>query len=602
MDTKDKIVKEYSKSTSLGVKDDKKEDSSSKLLSIKEINDNLSATNDSLVSILTEFKNINSVLEKQLLTKKKEAYQEEEKELEAKAVPEEKQQATNVSGDVKSLAKNPAFGAAMAGLMYLFLPKDLQETIKNGLKGFAEGISEGIGPLGELSTEVKIAGGALAAFVGSKVLTSVFDAVTTVVKITKTLANMPGRFGKMSKLGKVAAVGAVGAVGVAAGKEYMDDEEEPELEPAKVSAGAPAATGASSTGATPSAPAAATEVPAEATATAKTDTKATPVAAAAVPVTPVETKAAPAPAPVPAPAAAPKPAPATSMEKPKATVTSGASSASKTTESKFSEPTTGTGIKPGAKLGFKAGGTGGFKAVKDMIKMHEGVRNKPYKDSLGLWTVGVGHLIGDGKSLPPEWDRTFTNEEINSLFEEDFEHHKKAAEKIPGYSKINEQGKGALIDLTFNMGPSWYKKWPNFTKQLESGEYPSAAENLEGSKWYKQVGRRGSTIASLIRMGGDGSTGGDTGSSSASAMPASAGTPAPQLEVARPGKGAAVASMSESVEAAPTSSNFTQVNNIDRSSTKKIGNKQADTPPPIPSPIASRGSLANHTSHSTAYA
>lgn len=148
----------------------------------------------------------------------------------------------------------------------------------------------------------------------------------------------------------------------------------------------------------------------------------------------------------------------------------------------------------------------GYEYAKNMIKRHEGVRTRPYKDSLGLWTIGVGHLIGDGKSLPKEWDREFTQKEVDDLYEQDFEEHKKAAEKIPGYNKLNEKGKSALIDLTFNMGPSWYKKWPNFTKQLESGDTEGAAKNLEGSVWYKQVGKRGPEVVDLLRGGDNAST------------------------------------------------------------------------------------------------
>ena len=137
--------------------------------------------------------------------------------------------------------------------------------------------------------------------------------------------------------------------------------------------------------------------------------------------------------------------------------------------------------------------------VKAMIKQHEGVRNKPYKDSLGLWTVGVGHLIGDGHSLPGNWNKTFTDEEVNSLFEEDYFKHKKAAEKIPGFSKLKSQGQGALTDLTFNMGPSWYTKWPNFTKQLEQGNTAGAADNLLNSTYAKQVGKRAQDNAGLLK-------------------------------------------------------------------------------------------------------
>jgi GH24 family phage-related lysozyme (muramidase) len=137
--------------------------------------------------------------------------------------------------------------------------------------------------------------------------------------------------------------------------------------------------------------------------------------------------------------------------------------------------------------------------VKAMVIKHEGKVMKPYKDSLGLWTVGVGHLIGDGKSLPPEWNRTFTEAEVMALFDKDFEHHKDAAEKIPAYNKISGRGKAALIDLTFNMGPTWWKKWPNLMKQLQAGDMQGAAKNLAESTWASQVKSRAGTIISLVQ-------------------------------------------------------------------------------------------------------
>ena len=137
--------------------------------------------------------------------------------------------------------------------------------------------------------------------------------------------------------------------------------------------------------------------------------------------------------------------------------------------------------------------------IKQMIIKHEGKINRPYKDSLGLWTVGVGHLIGDGKSLPPEMNREFSDEEVMAMFEKDYAHHRSAAMNIPGFDKLDGRGQGALTDLTFNMGPSWISKWPKLKKQLEEGDTQAAAKNLEQSKWYGQVGNRAPTIVSLIK-------------------------------------------------------------------------------------------------------
>lgn len=147
--------------------------------------------------------------------------------------------------------------------------------------------------------------------------------------------------------------------------------------------------------------------------------------------------------------------------------------------------------------------TGAISTVGDwlmnLIGKHEGVRNKPYKDSKGLWTVGIGHLIGDGKTLPPEWNKTFSDDEVKALFKQDYDHHARAAANIPGYDKVNEKGKGALIDITFNMGPSWYKKWPNFTKALGAGDTEGAVGQLQGSLWAKQVGNRANDDIGLLR-------------------------------------------------------------------------------------------------------
>jgi GH24 family phage-related lysozyme (muramidase) len=203
----------------------------------------------------------------------------------------------------------------------------------------------------------------------------------------------------------------------------------------------------------------------------------------------------------------------------------------------------------------KAPAMGSLDDTKKMIIKHEGMKDKPYKDSLGLWTIGVGHLIGDGKTLPPEYNRTFTQAEIMKMFDDDFDHHAKAAEKIPGYSKANQGGQGALIDLTFNMGPSWYKKWPSFCKKLAEGDFKGAADELASSKWAQQVKSRAQTVIGLITGAGEGGAaptpvGG--GTQVASASPSAAPSPAPTAgaAVGGPAKITAPAPMKDSVPSA----------------------------------------------------
>ena len=109
--------------------------------------------------------------------------------------------------------------------------------------------------------------------------------------------------------------------------------------------------------------------------------------------------------------------------------------------------------------------TGTDSDIKKMIMEHEGKFNFPYKDSKGLWTIGVGHLIGDGKTLPSAYaaykdngaandkknNRTpaMTDEQVNELFEKDYIKHKEIAIKTPGWSLANENGQSAMIDLSY---------------------------------------------------------------------------------------------------------------------------------------------------------
>jgi lysozyme len=142
---------------------------------------------------------------------------------------------------------------------------------------------------------------------------------------------------------------------------------------------------------------------------------------------------------------------------------------------------------------FNLGLTESVENVKDMIKSHEGLRLKPYKDSVGKWTIGYGHLITKGEKFGK-----ISKQEADELFDKDFEHHAKLAARTPGWKQANEKQRAAMIDLAFNMGPSWHRKFPAFSKAARKGDWNTAAKELVNSKWYKQVKSRARKIVSMI--------------------------------------------------------------------------------------------------------
>ena len=93
-----------------------------------------------------------------------------------------------------------------------------------------------------------------------------------------------------------------------------------------------------------------------------------------------------------------------------------------------------------------------------LIKHHEGVRSRPYRCPAGLWTVGVGHLIGDGKSLPDSWNRTFTQEEIDGLLKSDLRRFELGICKMLPNVPLRQGEFDCLVSFAFNLGLGTFQR------------------------------------------------------------------------------------------------------------------------------------------------
>jgi lysozyme len=117
------------------------------------------------------------------------------------------------------------------------------------------------------------------------------------------------------------------------------------------------------------------------------------------------------------------------------------------------------------------------KEVIKLIKHHEGVRNKPYQCPAKLWTVGVGHLIGDGKTLPPEWNRTFTNEEIDGILAADLRRFELGIHKMLPNVPLRQHEFDALVSFCFNLGLGCFQR-STIRQALLRGDKEAAMESL----------------------------------------------------------------------------------------------------------------------------
>lgn len=112
-----------------------------------------------------------------------------------------------------------------------------------------------------------------------------------------------------------------------------------------------------------------------------------------------------------------------------------------------------------------------------LIKHYEGVRNRPYRCAAGLYTVGVGHLIGDGKSLPDTWNRTFSEAEIDGLLKRDLRRFELGLHKMLPNMPLRQSEFDALVSFSFNLGLGCFQR-STVRQALLRGDKETAMESL----------------------------------------------------------------------------------------------------------------------------
>ena len=107
------------------------------------------------------------------------------------------------------------------------------------------------------------------------------------------------------------------------------------------------------------------------------------------------------------------------------------------------------------------------KALREMLKHHEGVRYKPYLCPGKLWTIGVGHVMypeqakipstPEGMALRKAWplrpedNRQWSKEEVDQLLAKDVKRFERGVLRfIP--IELSQNEFDALVSFSFNLG------------------------------------------------------------------------------------------------------------------------------------------------------
>ena len=129
--------------------------------------------------------------------------------------------------------------------------------------------------------------------------------------------------------------------------------------------------------------------------------------------------------------------------------------------------------------------------IADDLERDEGLRLKPYRDTVGKLTIGVGRNLDDVGITAVEARALLANDIAKATDE--------LTRTIPWFAAAPEGVRRGMVNMAFNMGLAGLMQFQNMLRALEAKDYAEAAVEALDSDWARQVGARADRIAGLFR-------------------------------------------------------------------------------------------------------
>ena len=131
------------------------------------------------------------------------------------------------------------------------------------------------------------------------------------------------------------------------------------------------------------------------------------------------------------------------------------------------------------------------KLERELIR-DEGLRLKPYTDSVGKLTIGVGRNLDDNG---------ISKDEAITMLKNDIANSQRELEQFAWFRRLDSRRKDAILNMHFNLGLPRLLSFKNMIAALDDGDYKRAADEALNSRWAEQVGERAVRISLIIRYG-----------------------------------------------------------------------------------------------------
>lgn len=131
--------------------------------------------------------------------------------------------------------------------------------------------------------------------------------------------------------------------------------------------------------------------------------------------------------------------------------------------------------------------------LKSRLSIDEGNKAKPYTDTVGKLTIGVGRNLTD-RGLSPD--------EVNYLLANDIVIATSDAKKlVPVFDSLDDVRQEVLVNMSFNLGIDRLRGFKRFLAAVNAKDFAKASVEMLDSLWAKQVGARANRLSKAMLTG-----------------------------------------------------------------------------------------------------
>lgn len=148
--------------------------------------------------------------------------------------------------------------------------------------------------------------------------------------------------------------------------------------------------------------------------------------------------------------------------------------------------------------------------LMDSVIADEAYKPPPYKDSLGLWTFGIGRCLETNPLTGAEWKRLLDNGWLNASIAKAGAQWLATCElaavagildRYTWFSQIGDVRQNAFIEMAFQLGVAKFARFTQMLAAANTGDWQGVHDQALASLWAKETPARAKMIATMLLTG-----------------------------------------------------------------------------------------------------